>query len=281
MWQEQGEISGDNLQPVSHLEQVSVRCKQRMTNVIFMVNLAEEAKPGRNTPYTYSKLSWKHYADRCGAEIFVLEERIFQEEFMNANWHKTYALKLLDSQGIDYDKVLIVDGDTIVHPEAPNIFDAVGRSFCAVHNEGSYDWVFRSYENYSKMLFGGFEFDPFRYFNSGFMIVNKDHKEFMNQVVNYYLDNYKKILHMQRTYGVGTDQPVLNFIAHMKLDDILILPYEWNMQEMARREILTEDLLFTKYGWVYHFNGINPHDHVGPWMKHTYEKLYADEYVND
>ena len=55
-----------------------------------------------------------------------------------ARYMDGYVNIVWDSQGIDYDKVLIVDGDTIVHPEAPNIFDAVGRSFCAVHNEGSY-----------------------------------------------------------------------------------------------------------------------------------------------
>ena len=48
-------------------------------------------------------------------EVFVLTERVYEEEYMNANWHKTYALTLLENNGIDYDQVLIVDGDIIVN----------------------------------------------------------------------------------------------------------------------------------------------------------------------
>ena len=34
------------------------------------------------------------------------------------------------------------------------------------------------------------------------------------------------------------------------------LPYEWNMTNMMKKEILSTSFGFTKVGWVYHFNGI-------------------------
>ena len=52
-----------------------------------------------------------------------------------------------------------------------------------------------------------------------------------------------------------------------------LLPYEYNMQDMTRFEVLGEDMLHTKYGWVYHFNaGVKPSP--GVWLEHTYKFLY-------
>ena len=44
---------------------------------------------------------------------------------------------------------------------------------------------------------------------------------------------------------------------------------------MVKKEILTNDFLFTKLGWIYHFNGIpGKHDGVvSNWMERTYKYL--------
>ena len=121
--------------------------------IIFIVNISEQLKKGRNDKYDLSINSWKSWADKNNCEVFVLTERVYPENYMNANWHKALALKLLESNGIDYDQVLIVDADTIVHPNCPNFFDMSENKLCGVHNDGSYDWVCRSMENYSKHIF--------------------------------------------------------------------------------------------------------------------------------
>lgn len=252
-----------------------------------MVNLPESKKPGRSNPYHISVESWRYYADKVGAELFILDRRIFTEDIMNANWHKVYALDLLNANDIDFGKVVIVDSDTIIHPDAPNIFELVGDKFYAVHNSGSYDWLLRSYENYSKLLFDGFEFDFTKYFNSGFIIVNKRHQKFYKKVQIFYHDNRDKIQAMQDKLHVGTDQPVLNFMVHKYIpNEFELLPYEWNMQDLTRREILDTELTFTNYGWVYHFNALRPEfkldkrsdkSVVYQWMEYTYYKLLKDK----
>ena len=48
---------------------------------------------------------------------------------------------------------------------------------------------------------------------------------------------------------------------------------------MPRKEILTEDLLFTKIGYIYQYNCIpNNKDNQATyyWMKKTYEHLYEN-----
>jgi len=228
-----------------------------MKNVVFIVNLPESKKQGRNTPYHHSVDSWKKWCDKNNHLLFVLDQRIHEENFMNANWHKIYALELLDANEIDYDQVLIADADTIIHPNSPNVFELTEHKFCAVHGFGSYDWICRSIENYKKFVFPEVDVDLFDYFNSGIIICNRTHKDFYSKVIEFYNEKQKLLLNMQSKYSVGTDQPVLNFMVQSENVDYKQLGYEWNMQDLNRFELLDEELTFTKIGWIYHFNGID------------------------
>ena len=75
-----------------------------MKNVVFIVNLEEEQKPGRSYPYEHSVKSWKTWCAKNNSELVVLDERIHQEDFMNANWHKIFVFELLDSSGLVFSK---------------------------------------------------------------------------------------------------------------------------------------------------------------------------------
>lgn len=241
-------------------------------NIIFIVNIKDQERSTRVTPYQISIDSWKVWAKHNNSEVFVLEDRIYPKEQMNPNWHKLFVFDLLEANAIEYDQIMIVDADTIIHPDAPDVFKLTEHKFCAVHNEGSYDWICRSMENYSKHMFGGYTFPIWEYINSGVLIMNKKHKDFYKKIVNYYLANVDNILTLQKTYGVGTDQPIINFFMHMEGIDFKLLPYEWNMQEMNKKEIVGEDMLFTKLGWIYHYNGLpGGDDSTYAWMKKTEE----------
>ena len=55
------------------------------------------------------------------------------------------------------------------------------------------------------------------------------------------------------------------------------------MQDMNRKEILGEDMLFTKCGWVYHYNAIPNNvdsELTVYWMKKTYEYLYGKKVID-
>jgi len=250
-----------------------------MKNVVFMVDIHEEGSSHRSAPYQYSIKSWNNWCKMNDCGLFILTERIYDKNIMNPNWHKLFVFDLLENEGIDYDQILIVDSDTIVHPKCPNFFELSENKFCAVHNEGSYDWLIRSLENYSRHMFNGKSFPFWRYINSGFLILNKNHKSLYKDIISFYLGNADAIKQMQETFHVGTDQPVINFFLNVNDIDYKILPYEYNMQDMARKEILDDELTFTKIGWVYHFNAI-PENHNAEktmyWMKRTYEELYEN-----
>jgi len=246
-------------------------------NIVFIINIKEADRVSRSESYHFSIDSWKAWCKKNECELFILEDRIYPKDYMNIIWHKIFVFDLLENEGIDYNKIMIVDADTIIHPDAPNIFEKAGDDFAVVRNYGSMDWVCRSYENYKTHMFQDITFSPFDYFNAGMVIINKSHKEFYTKLQQFYFDNVQNLLTMQKTYGVGTDQPILNFMTRKENIKLEILPYEWNMQDMQRFEILDDNFTFTKIGWLYHFCAVEGGPPiVNQWMGKTYRHLYEN-----
>ena len=97
-----------------------------MKNIIFQVNI----KGRRHRPeFDLSTQSWKKWADKNNCEVLILDQFIRDENEMKANWQKWYVFDLLEANNIDYDQILVVDADTIVHPDCPNFFDETEHKF--------------------------------------------------------------------------------------------------------------------------------------------------------
>ena len=248
-------------------------------NVVFIpnINLGDD----RSAPYKYSIKSWKKWCESNDCELVIFDKPICDVKDMKITWQRYYVLEILDNSNIEYNQVLMVDADTIVHPNTPNFFNMTDNKFCSVHNEGSYDWICRSIEVYHKYLFDDIKvpFDLFEYINAGFLIFNKSHKKFLSNFIEFYFDNKEMIISLQDNFHVGTCQPIINFFARIKKIDMKLLPYEFNMCDLPRKEILNDELLMTKVGWIYHFNSISQDfqkrfGDLNYWMKKTYEKLY-------
>ena len=252
-----------------------------MKNIIFIVNIGGD--DDRNKPYHFSIKCWKKWADKNNAELFVLTEKVYENDYMHLNWHKSLALKLLKENNIEYDQVLIVDADTIVHPDCPNFFEETEGKLCGVVNEGCYEWVTRSIQNYGDYIFPEIpKIKPWEYFNSGFIIAIKTHEEFFDKVLQYYHDNVDKFIHAKSFY-VGNDQTPLNYFVKKFGVEVKLLPGCYNLQDMPRKNLFTLGYknwsklpLYIKAGWVYHFNAIpaNMGD-TKQWMEQTYRELYG------
>ena len=204
---------------------------------------------------------------------------------MKANWHKSYALTLLEANNVNYDQVCIVDADTIVHPDCPDFFKESEGKFCAVMNDGCYEWVTRSIKKYGDYLWPEINIKPWEYFNSGFIIVNKKHKDFFDKVHKFYENNVDKFHHAQNTFKVGNDQTPLNYLTKHFNVDTKILPNCYNLQDIFRKNLLhipghswfPDELIFLNAGWVYHFNAIPQNSrHAEYWIERTYKHLYND-----
>ena len=214
-------------------------------NIVFIVAIKKDGfvKP----EYQLSINSWKHFCDKNDCELFLLEEPVLPPEEMNIILQRYFLFDILEANEIEYNQILMVDADTIVHPDCPNFFDETEDKYCLVHDDGSYDWVLRGMEHYSEQVYDGYWFDYTKYGNGGFQIVNDKHRDFFKYMRDFYFVDTK------------------------------LLPYKYNMTCMIKKDILTiEDMFFTKVGWVYHFNGIPDKEKNVPFlMKRTYDYLYG------
>lgn len=252
-----------------------------MKNIIFIP--AIDAGRGRHHAYKYSIQSWKRWANLHNHEVLIWDEALYSWDEMTIPWQRYHLFKILESNNIDYGQVLMVDCDTIVHPDTPNFFEMTGNKYSAVLDNGCWEWTGRSLRHY-KDLFNNFKVERGMYFNGGFQIVNENHKEFFNEVLDFYFTNQDVLIEKQKS-GLSTDQTPINYLVQTKGIEINLLPQTYNLHHMQSKNLLDfgqswwGDSLENLYeqAWVYHFNAIptNPKNRDSSYfIERVYKELY-------
>jgi len=252
-------------------------------NLVFMMDIDIKGEgryaSSRREAYKYSIDSWKKWCNKNDCELFILNDLLLPNDQMGICWQRYYLFDILDSNEIKYNQVAMVDADTIIHPDTPNFFEMTDGKLCGAQFDGSWDWVCRSVENYSKYIFDNYMMNIWKYFDCGFIIVNKNHKKLFKSITDFYHNNKDNLIKIQETFFGGTDQTPVNMLINKLGIDFKLLPYEFNMNDMARKEILHDDLLFTKVGWIYQYNAIpnNVENKLtNHFMKKTYEHFHGE-----
>ena len=175
--------------------------------------------------------------------------------------------------------------NTVIHPDTPNFFAMTKQKYTAVLDNGCWEWTGRSLRHYQD-LFNGFKVERGMYFNGGFQIVNESHKEFFDEVLEFYFEN-SDILREKQKAGLSTDQTPINYLIQQKGIKVKLLPQTYNLHHMVSKNLLNfgnswwgdgmENLY--EQAWVYHFNAIptNPLDrNASYFIKRAYEELYEN-----
>lgn len=250
-------------------------------NIVFIP--AIDAGRDRHHAYKYSLWSWQKWAEKHNVEVVVWDTPLYTWEEMTIPWQRYYLFKILEHNGIEYDQVLMVDSDTIVHPDTPNFFEFTERKYVGVLDLGCWEWTGRSLRHYKEM-FDGYKLDRGLYFNGGFQIVNESHKEFFDKVLDFYNKNQTTLVEKQKS-GLGTDQTPINYLVQTSNVDLKLFPSTYNLHHMVSKNLLNfgqswwGDSLENLYeqAWVYHFNAIPKNGlnrDSGYFLKRAYEELW-------
>ena len=253
-----------------------------MKNIVFIP--AIDAGRSRHQAYHYSIKSWKSWADKNNCEVLVWDTPLYSWQDMTIPWQRYYLFRLLKENDIEYNQVLMVDSDTIVHPNCPNFFNLTDNKYCAVVDFGCWEWTARSISEY-KSLFDNFNLDRGLYFNGGFQIVNKTHESFFETVLAFYEKNKYTLIETQKK-GLGTDQTPVNYLAQIHNIDLKILPPTFNLHHLVTKNLLNfgqswwGDELDNLYNqaWVYHFNSI-PRNNLNRTSEYFLERAYKELYT--
>ena len=257
-----------------------------MKNIVFMPAIRDRRRLGRSEGYRWSVKSWKNWCNKNNAELFLLQDALVDPQEMSVAWQRYNVFKLLENSEVKYKQILMIDADTIVHPDCPNFFEETDGKYCGVAETGCYEWVSRSIKKYKEEFWPQTTINPWSYFNGGFQIVNETHKEFFDVVLDFYKANQEKLLSIQKKNGLGTDQTCINYLVKNNDIELKLLPQCYNLNQLERKNLLhlapshwwgdsLENLY--KAAWVYHFNAIpgNPLQRGSDYfMERAYNELY-------
>ena len=229
-------------------------------NIVFIP--AIDAGRGRHHAYQYSINSWKNWAEKNDAEVLVWDTPLYEWGDMTIPWQRYHLFKILEHNDVNYDQILMVDSDTIVHPNTPNFFKITDRKYCGVLDNGCWEWTGRSLRHY-KDLFNNFKLERGLYINGGFQIVNENHKEFFNEVLDFYFKNQDILVKKQKA-GLSTDQTPINYLLQIKNVDVnMSLPTSFMLTHLYRFNWFGHNWqigndntpFFLKYGYIWFYSG--------------------------
>ena len=230
-----------------------------MKNVVFMTAMVDA--PDRLDYAEWCYKSWQYWCDKNNVELFILEDELrpkgdgtYKVPGMKPTWQRWHAMEVLDANAIEYDNVALVDIDTMVHWDCPDFFEAANGEFGAIQDRFFIEWTHNSINGYQD-FWPDVKFDWTSYFNCGFIVLNKKHKDWCKSVTDFYYQNEDEIrLRQHKTVKKGSDQTPINYMIRASEHDINFLDERFNLQQLHLRGVLQSDLLWN-VGWVWHFNG--------------------------
>lgn len=264
-----------------------------MKNVIWWTGVKADTFKDKYGGYEWidiSRKSWEFWCKKNDVEFVAFDAPVEEDvRRFRMNWQKAiFVFDELERRGIDYDQICLVDASSIIKWDAPNPFTLSEGKFCAVKETDNMRWMLESIEGYKEHF--QFNFDPRKYFSSGFLIFNKSHKELFEGFKQHYLDNVDKFVEFQDvTVRKGTEQTPLNYWVQMHNVDVKLLPPTWKLTHINRKEMFSHNWqlqedgrpFFEKYGYVWYFTGIAKEER-SKIMKQVwdhYSKYYSEDFV--
>ena len=257
-----------------------------MKDIVFIPNI--NLGNGRSTPYHYSIKSWKKWAEQYeDVEVIEWTDPIMDPQQFKITLQRYWVHDILKHNEIEYNQILLVDADTIIHPECPNFFKETNNKFGVTIVNGCYEWVTRSIKQWGNTLFPNEQkIKTWNYFNGGFQITNKKHIPFYDKVKEYYTTNIDTINNLSEQIKAGTDQTVINYLTQQMSIDTIHMCESYNLQDLFRKNLLhipghswfPDELRFLEAGYIYHYNSIprtNSNRDTSYWMERTYKELYT------
>lgn len=228
-------------------------------NLIYIVSISD---PNAKVDHSkYSKLcikSWEYWCKKNKVDLHIVKEG--DKRFSRPIWNKELVYKFKN----EYEKIGLVDADTMIRWDAPNIFDTFDEEFCIVKDDTNWSWVCNSIKNYQK-FFPEVELDIDNYGNAGVMFFHKKHLHICEKVLNLYLSNKSELDSWNK--GGGREQTIFNFTLEQNKVKRTFLSPKWNLISMHKKELFKNNFQlndptphFIKYGYIWHFTGFSIED---------------------
>ena len=173
-------------------------------NVLFWCGVKSEdphlrKKHGNFEYLDISKKCWQYWCEKN--DVIFFEYHTATESDTAAHkvtWQRWFdVFPLIEDAKIDYKKIAVIDGSTLIRHDTPNFFEiAQSGKLTAFRSLENLRWISDSIDGYNN-FFNKFDFDMSKYISCGFQIFDETHKSFLNLLKKFYYDNYDEIMYHQ------------------------------------------------------------------------------------
>ena len=139
----------------------------QQSNAIYMVAIDHGKSNWKHSNFAqYSRKSWERWCEKNGVDFFCVTEH--DDRYGYPIWNKLNVIDVCK----EYDKIGIVDCDTMININAPNIFDTLEDGVSGVLDDSNYNWIYHSVKNYG--VYFSDELDYEKYINAGVVFLDND-----------------------------------------------------------------------------------------------------------
>jgi hypothetical protein len=223
-------------------------------NLIYIININNpESKINHQEYSQYCIKSWEYWCKKNNTDLHVVEHN--DPRCGKSVWNK----ELIFERGQNYEKIGVVDADTMIKWDSPNIFETFNEEFCMVKDDINLNWVHDSISN-RKKFFPNLDLSIDEYGNAGVIFFHTKYLNVFKEVFDFYqknkleLDNWNK--------GGGTEQTIFNFILKQLHIPVTYISPKWNLLGMHKKGWFQHNFQlgdntphFIKHGNIWHFTG--------------------------
>lgn len=203
-----------------------------------MPNFKEYSTKPDTIAIANSKILWSEWCKKHSHEFMVLEEPVCSYETVCPQMQKMWVMDILDDNEITYDQLLVIDHDTYPIPTCPDVFQMSNGEFSAALDNGFGPQLNRQMIIFREHFFPNNTFVTWdTYFNSGFIIYSKKHKEVFKAVQKFYFDHRKDFAVHNKADDLN-DQTPINYILSEMGFKLNILPRSFNVLDFHMERFL-------------------------------------------
>ena len=247
-------------------------------NLIYMVAIDHNTSTYRNYDYAqYAIKTWEYWCKKNEIDFLLIDEHNPRYKF--PVWNKD---TIFEKVGDTYDKIGYVDSDTMIHWNAPNMFDLYDDELCLIKDYTNLRWTYNS-RNYYQRFYPDIKLDLYEYYSSAIKFFTKEHKPIFDGLIELY-ENNSEGLDETATMGGGKVQTVFNYEIQKQNIKVKELSPIWNMFPLTKKEMFKNNWQkisggidgrdstphYIKYSWIWHFTGFPIEDRTRL-MKQTWD----------
>lgn len=224
----------------------------------------ESSKYNHQKYFEVSKQCWQFYCKKHNIDFIVVDKKLPNVKF--CVWHKEFVFDFI---GDKYEKIALVDFDTLVHWDAPNFFNLYDDEFCGVLENESLFWIQNSLNAFKSNFkeLENIKITLSEYINGGILFFHKSHKNFFEKLKEFYVTN-KSTFDNWNVPNTGKEQTILNLYLKKENVKKKYLDFRFNTMRLTKNDWLHHNWqtendktpFFIKYSYIWHFTGCSIED---------------------